>query len=151
MTFFTHEVAIAILYQGDQFLMQLRDNNPGIIYPGCWAFFGGHLDPGETPEIAIRRELLEEIGYEPDQVFPFNSYQEDSQVLRHVFHAPLTVGIEKLVLNEGWDLGLISIEDIRRGDRYSHQAGQIRPLGKPHQKILLEFIEQTEIGKNQTV
>ena len=26
----------------------------------------GHIDPGETPEQAARRELLEETGYEPD-------------------------------------------------------------------------------------
>jgi hypothetical protein len=32
------EVAIAILYSSDRFLMQLRDNIPGIFYPGHWAF-----------------------------------------------------------------------------------------------------------------
>ncbi|HEY9639014.1 MAG TPA: NUDIX domain-containing protein, partial [Coleofasciculaceae cyanobacterium] len=49
-------VAIAILYQNNRFLMQLRDENPEIAYPGCWAFFGGHIEPEEPPDIAIRRE-----------------------------------------------------------------------------------------------
>lgn len=32
--------------------------------PGLWNFFGGHVDAGETPRDALRRELAEEIGIE---------------------------------------------------------------------------------------
>ena len=46
------EVALAMLHRDDRWLMQLRDEIPGIIAPGCWGLFGGHLDPGETPEQA---------------------------------------------------------------------------------------------------
>lgn len=135
------EVAIAILYRQDQFLMQLRDNIPTIIYPGYWAFFGGHLDPGETPEEAVKRELLEEIGYTPPLISPFRCYS-DSEVIRHVFHAPLTVELNQLVLTEGWDMGLLTPEHIKTGNCYSEKAGQERPLGRPHQQILLDFLEQ---------
>lgn len=135
------EVAIAILYQDNQFLMQLRDNNPNIVYPGYWAFFGGHIEPEESPEDAMWRELEEEIGYTPPTLVEFRRYIEDPQVVRHVFHAPLNVAAETLQLNEGWDLGLFTIEDIQRGDRYSDRAGQVRPLGEPHQKILLDFLD----------
>lgn len=135
------EVAIAILYRQDQFLMQLRDNIPSIIYPGYWAFFGGHLDPGETPEEAVKRELLEEIGYTPPSISPFRCYS-DTEVIRHVFHAPLTVELNQLVLTEGWDMGLLTPEQIRTGSCYSQKADQVRPLGRPHQQILLDFLEQ---------
>lgn len=135
------EVAIAILYRQDQFLMQLRDNIPTIIYPGYWAFFGGHLDPGETPEEAVKRELLEEIGYTPPFISPFRCYA-DSEVIRHVFHAPLTVELNQLVLTEGWDMGLLTPEHIKTGSCYSEKAGQHRPLGRPHQQILLDFLKQ---------
>jgi len=32
--------------------------------PGVWNFFGGHIDPGETPHQALIRELSEETGIE---------------------------------------------------------------------------------------
>jgi 8-oxo-dGTP pyrophosphatase MutT (NUDIX family) len=54
------EVAIAILHTADRFLMQLRDNIPGIS-TRLLGVFCGHLDPGETPEAAVKRELLEEL------------------------------------------------------------------------------------------
>lgn len=134
-------VAIAILYHHDQFLMQLRDNIPGILYPGHWGLFGGHIETGETPEVALKRELLEEITYTPPAVEKFGCYR-DERAIRYVYHAPLTVALDQLVLNEGWDLELLTPEQIQQGECYSHKAGEIRPLGSPHQKILLDFINQ---------
>jgi 8-oxo-dGTP diphosphatase len=32
--------------------------------PGVWNFFGGHIDPDETPHQALLRELAEEAGIE---------------------------------------------------------------------------------------
>ena len=140
------EVAIAILYRSGRFLMQLRDNIPGILYPGCWAFFGGHIDPGETPEDSVKREILEEIGYILPEVIKFRCYQDD-RVIRHVFHAPLTVELDQLVLGEGWDMGLLTPEQIRAGSCYSEKAEQVCHLGTTHQKILLDFIEYLSDGK----
>ncbi|MFM7315162.1 MAG: NUDIX domain-containing protein, partial [Cyanobium sp.] len=48
----TVEVALAVLEQRGRWLIQLRDDIAGIVAPGCWGLFGGHLDPGETPEQA---------------------------------------------------------------------------------------------------
>ncbi len=65
------QVAIAILYRENRFLMQLRDNDPRIVHPGCWGFFGGHIEPGESPEVAVVREVIEEIGYRMPSVTRF--------------------------------------------------------------------------------
>jgi 8-oxo-dGTP pyrophosphatase MutT (NUDIX family) len=133
-------VAVAILYQENKFLMQLRDNIPNIIAPGCWALFGGHLEPGETPEIAVQREVLEEIAYELTDFTKFGIYS-DEKAVRHVFQAPLLVPLNQLVLSEGWDLDLLTAEDINRGEYYSEKAGEIRPLATLPQQIMLDFIK----------
>jgi 8-oxo-dGTP diphosphatase len=135
------EVAICILHQADKFLMQLRDNDPKILYPGYWGLFGGHIEPGETPEIAVVREVQEEIGYTLPIVQKFDCYS-DEKVIRHVFHAPLTVGLAQLILSEGWDMGLLSIAEIRSGKHYSAIAQEVRPIGLIHQRILGEFVEK---------
>lgn len=133
-------VAVAILYRENKFLMQLRDNIPNIIAPGCWALFGGHIEAGETPEIAVQREVLEEIGYELTAFSQFGIYS-DQKAVRYVFQAPLLVPLNQLVLSEGWDLDLLTAEDIQQGEYFSQKAGEVRPLAILPQKIMLDFIK----------
>lgn len=138
------EVAIAILYQDDRFLMQLRDDIPGILFPGHWGFFGGHLEVGEDANSAIYRELEEEIAYQAPPLALFERI-EDERVIRNVFHGPLVVSLSELELREGWDLALWTVEEVHQGQRYSAKANSVRPMGAPHQKILLSFLEGRRI------
>ncbi len=132
-------VALAILHQDGRFLMQLRDNIPTIIHPDRWGFFGGHIEPGETPEMGVKREVLEEINYQLKDPIFFCRY-DDEVALRYIFHAPLTVSIDDLILGEGADLGLVSPQEVHQGQCYSRKLGDVRPLGNIHQEILLAFI-----------
>jgi 8-oxo-dGTP pyrophosphatase MutT (NUDIX family) len=134
------DVALAILYRDGKFLMQLRDDKAGIPYPGHWALFGGHLESGETPLEGLKREILEEIEYAIARPIAFGCYG-DPKVIRHVYHAPLTVPFDRLVLREGWDFALLPPEAIRQGRYYSAKAMEIRPLGEIHQRILLDFFQ----------
>jgi len=134
------EVAIAIIHQEGKFLIQLRDDIPTIIYPSCWALFGGHLEAGETAELALIREIKEEINYDIVTFSKFRDYQ-NKNVIRHVFHFPLTVRIEDLTLGEGWDFALVSPEVIKLGSHYSEKAKQIKPFADIHQQILLDFLK----------
>lgn len=135
------QAAIAILHQDDQFLMQLRDEGEGIIFSGLWGFFGGHIEPGESPDEAIRRELLEEIGHVPPHLEAFQTYPTD-RAIRHVYQAPLTVPLTQLDLQEGQDLQLLSIADIRQGEGFAKKLQEMRAIAPPHRAILLEFWEQ---------
>ena len=132
-------VAMAILYREGKFLMQLRDDIPGILYPGLWGLFGGHLELDETPEAGLVREVQEEINYLVLQPQKFRCYA-DNRAMRYIFHSPLTVEVEALEQMEGWDMGLVSPEQIAKGVCYSNKAQESRPLGDIHRQILLDFI-----------
>ena len=55
------EVAVGILIRPDgRFLLTSRP--PGKVYAGYWEFPGGKLEPGESVEQALARELHEELG-----------------------------------------------------------------------------------------
>lgn len=121
------EVALAMLHRDGRWLMQLRDEIPDIVAPGCWGLFGGHLDPGETPEQALRRELLEEISWQPPAVELVMVHHIHRRTA-HVFQAELSVPLEQLQLLEGQDLGLISPEELLSGSISSAKIGSHRPL-----------------------
>ncbi|MFQ3622456.1 MAG: NUDIX domain-containing protein [Acetobacteraceae bacterium] len=48
-----------------RYLVQIRDHTPGVLHPGAYGLFGGAIEPGETADEAIRRELAEEIDHVP--------------------------------------------------------------------------------------
>lgn len=55
------DVAVGVLIDADgRFLLTSRPE--GKVYAGHWEFPGGKLEPGETVEQALRRELHEELG-----------------------------------------------------------------------------------------
>lgn len=57
-----HVVAAALVDSDGRVLLQQRP--PGKPMAGLWEFPGGKIEPGETPEAALVRELHEELGIE---------------------------------------------------------------------------------------
>jgi len=131
------EVALAMLQRDGRWLIQLRDEIPTIVAPGCWGLFGGHLEPDETPEQALRRELLEEISWQPPDLELVMVHPIHRRTA-HVFRGELSVPLEQLQLLEGQDMALVSTEDLLVGSIWSSKLAVHRPLADG----LLEVIQQ---------
>jgi 8-oxo-dGTP pyrophosphatase MutT (NUDIX family) len=109
------EAAAALIVTPDQrYLMQHRDDKPGIFFPGWWGCFGGAVEPGERPEQAIRRELAEELGWTPPRIEPFATLGLDFSFAghgvrpRHFFVAEVEEDeLASMRLGEGQDMALI--------------------------------------------
>ncbi|MBM2834148.1 MAG: ADP-ribose pyrophosphatase [Candidatus Brocadiaceae bacterium] len=124
------EVVVILPYVNRKVLMQLRDVKEGINFPGCWGFFGGSIDEGETPEDASWRELFEEIGYKPSVMYKmgFDVVRDLGNLSIHAYCCPLTIPIEKIDLQEGMDLGLFSLEEIMTKELYSSKMERTLPV-----------------------
>jgi len=71
---------VAVIERDGRWLMIRRAE--GVIAPGYWCFPGGAIEPGESPEQAIAREIREEIGLDvrPERVI-FRWQRPDGKLL----------------------------------------------------------------------
>lgn len=57
-------VVTALMRQKEKVLVGRRPQDKSL--PGVWEFPGGKIEPGESPEKALQRELREELGIEAE-------------------------------------------------------------------------------------
>jgi 8-oxo-dGTP diphosphatase len=62
-------VAAGILVRGGRVLLARRPEGKHLA--GLWEFPGGKVEPGESPDAALVRELREELGVELERFRPF--------------------------------------------------------------------------------
>lgn len=62
--------AHAVLRSEGLYVMQHRDDKPGIAAPGMWALFGGRVLDHESPRDAVIREVDEELCVRIDNCEP---------------------------------------------------------------------------------
>jgi 8-oxo-dGTP pyrophosphatase MutT (NUDIX family) len=113
--------AAAVLWTSDgRYLMQRRDDKPGLVLRDHWAAFGGSVDPGESGEAALRRELVEELEFTAREValvteltirLPLAAGPRWDRM--SFYAAPITpADIDAMVLHEGQEKRLFALDAL---------------------------------------
>ena len=117
-------VALILVGEPPRYLMQLRDQKPGIFYPGHWGLFGGAIDPGEAPETTLQRELAEELRLVGVELKYFTEFEFDfgfcgyGRLIRRCYEVCLPEnGLRRLVLGEGREMRAFTAAEILNGPR----------------------------------
>ena len=63
-----------------------------LAYPDCWDLVGGHIEPGEAPEDAVRRECREEIRVDICDPQPIPMTIRNPAIEMHAFVVTAWVG-----------------------------------------------------------
>ncbi len=132
---------LCYLKKGNQYLFMLRNKEKNDLNEGKWIGIGGHIEPGESKEEALIREVKEETGftinsfkYRGEILFINNDYQE----IMYVFTSDDYSG-EMIECDEGelsWiDKDKILDLNLWEGDRYF-----LKPLLNSDKMIKYEMI-----------
>ena len=109
-------VAIIILYDQDKKILLQHRAEDAERLPGYWAFFGGGIEAGETPERAVKRETLEELNYtlkNPRLIMKQDFLSKDEPNEKHVFVQEFDPS-KKITLGEGQNLGWFHLSEINK-------------------------------------
>ena len=120
-------VAILFVNPEGRVLLRLRDDEPGLAFPGQWDTIGGAVESSEAPLETAIRETSEEIGLELLEPIFWRTFE--SVVLLHIYAAPLDVPEAEIALTEGAGVGWFSLE-----------AAQALPLHPWVAAVLPEFL-----------
>ena len=104
-------VSCVLVARDHRVLLHLRDDAPGIRYPGHWALFGGSVDDGESPPEALKRELAEELGLDPGLFGLFREFVQNNK-REYAYVGEIGADIDRLSLREGKAMRLFSPESV---------------------------------------
>jgi len=83
-----------------EILLFLRDDIPHIPFPNIWDLPGGHVEPDETPEECIVREMKEEMGLDIKDYQLFSVIEFDDRI-EYTFWQKANLDLDKIELTEG--------------------------------------------------
>lgn len=109
-------VAGVLLRPNGEFFLSSRP--PGKVYEGYWEFPGGKIEPGESPQVALCREIIEEL------------------------HCEVVVGEEVATTTHEYDFGVVTLTtfycQLRSGDPQLTEHAELRWVA-PSQLAGLEW------------
>jgi 8-oxo-dGTP diphosphatase len=109
-------VAIILINERGEVLLQLRDNNPDISFPNSWTLPGGVVESPETPEQAARRELAEETGLH-SSLSPWKVYKRKPEnhrfsIEQHIYIGKTHQESDEMALGEGQALHFFRQDEL---------------------------------------
>ena len=122
---FVRNVAIVVFTDGKNVIVQERGaiSKVGEKY----GFWGGQIEEGETPEVAVKREIKEEMGFKLNNFsylgsFPYEVKEEcqwkGGKVNQEVFTVPISEIPKNVKISEGKGIVKMSIEEVEKGDGF---------------------------------
>jgi 8-oxo-dGTP diphosphatase len=107
-------VSVLILYNNESKILLQHRTKDAPTFPDYWAFFGGGIEEGESAEQAVKRESLEELGYEltgPRLFTAQKFFYKGNEYTKHVFVEQYNG--KALTLGEGQAMGWFLAAETR--------------------------------------
>jgi len=121
----------AIIEKDGRILLIKRNHEP---FKGYWCIPGGHIDFGETPEEAIKREVNEETGLTVKKLKFFDYYSEIYKEIK--WHAVALIFICKAEGNVK-----ICPKEVKEHKWLNEKEALKQKLAFEHKRILAGYIE----------
>jgi 8-oxo-dGTP pyrophosphatase MutT (NUDIX family) len=115
-------------------LLQLRDDIAPS-HPHHWGLFGGHIEAGESPDVAVWRELEEELQLLPAMASAWrlgDEFAHPSGGRVYIYYVTTHVTVDDLVLGEGEAMHFARIGDLHLPTPY---------LGHPFTSISAQALQ----------
>ena len=122
MAEFFRSVAIVVFTDGKNAIVQERGSHSKV--GEKYGFWGGQIEEGESPDVALRREIREEMGFELKKQtyqgsFPFVVQEEcnmkGKMINQEAFTAPISEIPEKLKIEKGCGVVKMSVQQVIEG------------------------------------
>ena len=81
------KIAVILLRNAEGKVLLQHRTNEAPTFPNHWALFGGHIESGETPEQAVVRECMEELGYKLARPKLLEVHRSVDQGTEYTIHA----------------------------------------------------------------
>lgn len=107
-------VGIILVNSDGKVLLQLRCKHD-FLYPNYWTLPGGKVKEDESPELAIVREVKEELGLDLHHFKLFRTTVDNALnevIERHIYWGSISEKAEDLILGEGVALRYFESKEI---------------------------------------